>query len=130
MARIFLFLIALAIILIDLRVHKIHNVSLLMFAFPLSVNPNTTSREILSISIALIILFGFLSRMGAGDIKLLILLVSLQGALMLTYHYLLGLLFISIAHIMIEIMSKRHIPARLPFAPSILIPFLWRYLGI
>lgn len=123
-------LISFTIILIDLRVRKIHNASLLIFALPLGSSVDTISPLALSITLLLIVSVGQLIRMGAGDTKLIILLASLQGSLLLNIRYLVGLLLVSATHILMEIISERRIPASLPFAPSILIPFLWLYLGI
>jgi Flp pilus assembly protein protease CpaA len=80
------------------------------------------------------LLIAYVGKVGAGDVKLFLVLVATSGSLVLTLEYFLGMALISLCVLVTSFLStglKGHLsPRSIAFAPSILIPFLLLYLAI
>lgn len=124
-----LILITLYISLSDLRFHRIPNSSSLILIFILLYSTRMTPITLNLIVLSSIWLVGLLGKIGMGDLKLLTILLVLQGQILLNPIY--WILFTSIALISItlHILLRRTIRGEIPLAPSILLPFSALYLS-
>ncbi len=73
-------------------------------------------------------ILGLLAKIGPGDLKLLSLLIIMQGEIIL--DSLMWIFFLSIAAIsfLIHILARRSWQGEIPLAPAIVIPFTALYL--
>jgi Flp pilus assembly protein protease CpaA len=126
--------ISLAICSIDIKVHRIPNRLLLLLAVLLSTD--SISTEILDFLIVFLfsIPITYLGKMGAGDVKLFLLLAATSGSLIFNENYFLGMAAVSLIAVTSTFLRAhlkgRKAPPTIAFAPSILIPFLLLYLAI
>ena len=74
-------------------------------------------------------IFGLLAKIGPGDLKLLTILMVMQGEIIL--DSLMWILFLGIATIslLIHILESRSWQGEIPLAPAIVIPFTALYLS-
>jgi hypothetical protein len=123
-----LVLITAFISIIDLRFHRIPNISLLFLTLPLLVDTNVLPfREIL---LGLLIFWGFglLFKVGMGDLKLLTILIFLQAEILWSSQMLLLFALVATFSLVIHLIIKRNFSGEIALAPAILIPFTLLYL--
>jgi Flp pilus assembly protein protease CpaA len=74
-------------------------------------------------------ILGLLTKIGPGDLKLLTILIIMQGEIIL--DSLMWILFLGIAAIslLIHILQRRSWQGEIPLAPAIVIPFTALYLS-
>jgi Flp pilus assembly protein protease CpaA len=126
--------ISLAICAIDIKVHRIPNLLLLLLALLLFTDSISTEFLDFLIAFLLSIPIAYLGKMGAGDVKLFLLLAATSGSLILNQGYFLGMATVSLIAVTSTFLRAhlkgRKVPPTIAFAPSILIPFLLPYLAI
>ncbi len=119
---------------IDIRVHRIPNKLSFFLAFPLLCDSPTTELSSLMIALPLTLLIAYLGKIGAGDVKLFLLLGATSGSLIFNQVYFFGMALTSLFAIVFTFFLSRakgiSTPRSIAFAPSILIPFIARYLAI
>jgi hypothetical protein len=124
-----LIVMAFYISLIDIRFHRIPNKSLLILIFALLYSTHMISITFNLLILSLIWLVGLLAKMGMGDLKLLSILVILQGRLLLDPITWFLFTAIALVSIILHILVRRTIRGEIPLAPAILIPFTGFYLS-
>jgi Flp pilus assembly protein protease CpaA len=72
---------------------------------------------------------GLLGKIGMGDLKLLTILMVLQGQILLNPIYWISFTSIALISITLHILLRRTIRGEIPLAPSILLPFSALYLS-
>ena len=122
------------ICVVDIRSHRIPNRLSLLLALALLFDSITAELYGFLIASALCLLIAYLGKVGAGDVKLFLVLVATSGSLILNPGYFLDMAVISLIFL-VPSLSISHLKGRRPapsiaFAPSILIPFLLLYLAI
>lgn len=122
--------ISIAIIAIDITSHIIPNPLTLALGLLLLVNPNYSSLGILLIEVLALATLGAICNCGAGDIKLLLVLLITNSQLLASQQYLNGLFISILVSIAVSASLRRSLQGRVPFAPAILMPFIWCYLAI
>jgi prepilin peptidase CpaA len=124
-----LILITLYISLSDLRFHRIPNSSLLILTFILLYSTRMIPITLNMIVLSSIWLIGLLGKIGMGDLKLLTILMVLQGQILLNPIYWIFFTAIALISITLHILLRRTIRGEIPLAPSILLPFTALYLS-
>jgi Flp pilus assembly protein protease CpaA len=123
-------LISLAIINGDLRTHIISNRSLFFLTIPLtSLFESVPLRSALVASLFLSLL-AVVTKIGGGDVKLLLLLIWTSSPQLFSFEY--WRLFLAVALVLLLIFglrSDRQEPD-IPMAPAILLPLVAIHLGI
>lgn len=116
--------------LFDFKFHRILNKSLLLLIFILSFSINPPPLKYLFLVVTVLWLFGIPARLGMGDLKMMTILIALQGQIILTSHW--SILFALIAGISVlaHIARNKSFSGEIALAPAILIPFTAIYLGI
>jgi prepilin signal peptidase PulO-like enzyme (type II secretory pathway) len=75
-------------------------------------------------------MIGTAFRFGAGDIKLVIALILTSGQIILTREYFLAMALTATLTILLTRLIFGSSVKSIPFAPSILLPFIASYLAI
>jgi Flp pilus assembly protein protease CpaA len=126
--------ISLTICAIDIKVHRIPNRLLPLLAILLFTDSISTEFLDFLIAFLLSIPIAYLGKMGAGDVKLFLLLAATSGSLIFNESYFLGMAAVSliamISSLLRSYLKGRKAQPTIAFAPSILIPFLLLYLAI
>jgi len=117
------------ICIVDVRSHRIPNWSLLPLALSLVVDSSAPSFKVLTLTLSLLWSVGLLFGVGMGDIKLLSLLLLLQGSQILDFRYLLNACLVASVTIFFKLLMGSGLRGEVALAPTILIPFLLGYLG-
>ena len=134
MLKVLVLLISAWICAIDLRSHRIPNRLILLLTGTLIFDSVSSSFHDFLTALIATLLIGYLGKVGAGDVKLFLALVSTSSALVLSQSYFLGMALISFALLFTSVINSRlkgiRRPPSIAFAPSILIPFLPLYLAI
>jgi Flp pilus assembly protein protease CpaA len=113
---------------IDIRSHRIPNASILAITIVLIYPNHSLDLPLASFSLLLIWMLGIFSKVGMGDLKLLTVLLLLQGELLLRPKTLtIGALVITIM-IAIHLIINKSLKGDIALAPAILIPFTMAYL--
>jgi len=124
----FLIGITLYISITDIRFHRIPNISLLFLTIALLYSMH----QISVVKIVLILIFmwilGILSKVGMGDLKLLTILIVLQGEVVIDSRTWTLFTVITVASIIIHRLVDRSFKGDIPLAPAILVPFTALYL--
>ena len=124
----FLIGITLYILISDIRFHRIPNISLLFLTIALLYSMH----QIAAVKIVLILIFmwilGLFSKVGMGDLKLLTILVVLQGEVVIDSRTWTLFTVITLASIIIHRVIERSLKGDIPLAPAILVPFVSVYL--
>lgn len=124
----------LLISLFDIRTHRIPNHLTLLLAIVLLFDNLRADLYGVLIASPLCLLVAYLGKIGAGDVKLFLVLIATSGSLVFTPGYFLGMALISllalVTSLVISHLKGREVPRTIAFAPSILIPFLLLYLAI
>jgi Flp pilus assembly protein protease CpaA len=119
---------------IDIRVHRIPNKLSLALVLPLLFDATSTELPSFLIALPLTLLISSLGKIGAGDVKLFLLLAATSGSAIFNQSYLLGMALVSLFTIAFTFAFSRvkgvATPQSIAFAPSILIPFNVLYLAI
>ena len=125
----FLIGIALYILISDIRFHRIPNISLLFLIIALLYSMH----QIAAVKIVLILIsmwiLGLFSKVGMGDLKLLTILVVLQGEVVIDSRSWTLFTVITLASIIIHRVIERSLKGDIPLAPAILVPFVSIYLS-
>lgn len=124
-----LILITLYVSLSDLRFHRIPNSSLLILALILLYSTRVIPITLNLIVLSSIWLVGLFGKIGMGDLKLLTILMILQGQILLNPIYWIFFTAIALISITLHILLRRTIWGEIPLAPSILLPFTALYLS-
>lgn len=126
----FLVLISLTFIAVyDYRFHIIKNWSLFSLLLLLLFKPEPPELSILALGLAAIALFAIISRMGGGDVKLLVILFCFKGSELLIPEMLIFSTCTLALSIFVEYLRDRRIPEKIALAPAIAIAFSLSYLG-
>ena len=113
----------------DIRFHRIPNLSLLFLTCALIPSIKLLSFTwILSLIIALWAL-GFVAKIGPGDLKLLTILIIMNGEIILNSLMWIIFTLISALSIVIHTLARRSVRGEIPLAPAIVIPFTALYLS-
>lgn len=134
MSELLILALAIWICAVDIRTHRIPNHLTLSLAIVLLFDNLTSDLFGFLIASPLCLLVAYCGKIGAGDVKLFLALVATSSPLVLTPDYFLGMALISllalVTSLFISHLKGREAPRSIAFAPSILIPFLLRYLAI
>lgn len=124
-----LILLTVTITISDIRFHRVPNSSLFFLALTLLLNLNLAPPRPVALSLALVWVVGIAAKVGMGDIKLLTILITLQGEIALDPK--LWILFTTIAgfSIVVHVVLKGSIRGEIALAPAIIIPFTLLYLS-
>lgn len=126
--------ISLCICVIDIRSHRIPNSLSLWLAVALLFDSVTVHPLDLLLAAIICVVIAYLGKIGAGDVKLFLVLVATSGSLIVTLEFFLGMALISLCVLVASFLCARfkgrENPRSIAFAPSILIPFLALYLAI
>ena len=125
----FLIGITLYILISDIRFHRIPNISLLFLTIALLYSMH----QISAVKIALILIFmwilGIFSRVGMGDLKLLTILILLQGEVVIDSRTWILFSVCTVLSIIFHRLVERSLKGDIPLAPAILVPFVSIYLS-
>jgi len=111
-----------------MRFHRIPNFSILGLAIVLIYPNNSLNLVMTSFSLLIIWIIGISSKVGMGDLKLLTILLVLQGGILLRPIALtIGALVITLM-IAIHLIVNKSLKGDIALAPAILIPFTVAYL--
>lgn len=124
-----LILVTIYICVSDIRFHRIPNRSLVFLSCALIPSIKFISFGEIFALIAILWVLGSLAKIGPGDLKLLTILIVMQGEIVL--KPLMWFLFLAIASIsvLIHIILKSTLKGEIPLAPAIVIPFTALYLS-
>lgn len=134
MLKVLVLLISASICFIDLRSHRIPNE--LTFLLAVSLLFDSVTAQLIGFLVASVfsILIAYVGQIGAGDVKLFLVLIATSGSLVLSQQYFLGMALISLCALLASFLNMRRKGIKglysIAFAPSILIPFLALYLAI
>jgi prepilin peptidase CpaA len=127
--EVILILMTVYISLIDIRFHRIPNVSLLILTLTLLYSTHAIPLFLNLVVLSSIWLFGLLGEIGMGDLKLLTILVILQGEILINLMSWILFTAIALLSIAFHILLRGTIRGEIPLAPAILIPFTALYLS-
>ena len=113
----------------DIKFHRIPNTSLLILTLTLLYSTHTISATSTLIILFSIWLAGLLAKMGMGDLKLLTILLILQGQILINPIFWILFAAIALLSIIFHMMARGTIRGEIPLAPAILIPFTGIYLS-
>lgn len=134
MLKLLVLLISIGISAIDIKSHRIPNQHILVLTVLLLLDQVEGETRGVLIAIPILIAVGYIGKFGAGDIKLILALLITSGSLVLNQHYFYGAALITILILLFSALFARmkslNFPKTIPFAPSILLPFLFFYLAI
>jgi hypothetical protein len=114
---------------IDLRYHRIPNASIVGITFVLIFPINPLDLRIASFSFLLMWIIGIASKVGMGDLKLLTVLLVLQGEILLSPISLAVSALVITFMIGIHLAVNKSLKGDIALAPAILIPFTVAYLN-
>ena len=124
----FLIGIALYILISDIRFHRIPNISLLFLIIALLYSMH----QIAAVKIVLILIsmwiLGIFSKVGMGDLKLLTILILLQGEVVIDSRTWILFSVCTVLSIIFHRLVERSLKGDIPLAPAILVPFVSVYL--
>jgi Flp pilus assembly protein protease CpaA len=128
-ADISLILLSIYICVSDIRFHRIPNRSLIFLSCSFIPSIKLTPFGMMALLIAILWLLGWLANIGPGDLKLLTILICMQGEIIL--NPLMWIFFLAIASIsvLVHIILKGTLKGEIPLAPAIVIPFTALYLS-
>lgn len=113
---------------IDLKFHRIPNISLLWLIIVL-INPmNHLGLHVTLLALFLLWIIGLTSKVGMGDLKLLTVLLVLQGEILLRPISLIAFFFVTTLMIAFHCVMNKSLRGDIALAPAILIPFTVAYL--
>jgi Flp pilus assembly protein protease CpaA len=130
MHSVFVVVFSIAIVATDIKSHRIPNRLTLVLFFALALFPRSSKPGAVFIAILLTIVIGTALRFGAGDIKLMTALILTSGQIILTREYFLAMALTSTLTILLTRLILGSSVKSIPFAPSILLPFIASYLAI
>ncbi len=113
----------------DIKFHRIPNTSLLILTLTLLYSTHTISMTSTLIILSSIWLAGLLAKMGMGDLKLLTILLILQGQILINPIFLILFAAIALLSIIFHMLARGTMRGEIPLAPAILIPFTSIYLS-
>ena len=122
--------ISIYIVLRDLREHIISNRSLVVLGICLAAMHNQPSFAISLIATTILLSLIFMSEIGGGDIKLLLILIWSASHLFFTTRYLSIFLVIALFHLIYVGRQAGWRRTHIPLAPAILLPIVALHLGI
>lgn len=122
--------ISIAIVATDIKRHRIPNKLTLILFIALALDHWSSKPEAIFIAILLTIVIGTAFRFGAGDIKLMIALILTSGQIIITREYFIGMALTATLTILLTRLILGSSMKSIPFAPSILLPFIASYLAI
>jgi len=99
MVEVAVFILVVWICGVDIRSHRIPNELTLVLAIALLFDSVTSEFHGFLISAVACILIAYLGKVGAGDVKLFLVLVATSGQLVLSESYFLGMAVISLIHL-------------------------------
>ena len=124
----FLIGITLYILISDIRFHRIPNISLLFLTIALMYSMH----QISAVKIVLILIFmwilGIFSKVGMGDLKLLTILILLQGEVVIDSRTWILFSVCTVLSIIFHRLVERSLKGEIPLAPAIMVPFVSVYL--
>jgi len=81
-------------------------------------------------TVAITLVNGYIGKVGAGDVKLFLILLLTSTSLILNAQYFLGMAIVSGGLIALTLLIRGVRGKMIPFAPALLLPFLHIYLAI
>lgn len=127
--NVILILITIYISICDIKFHRIPNASLLIMTLTLLYSTHAIPINLNLVALSSIWLVGLLGKIGMGDLKLLTILVILQGQILINPISWILFTAIALLSIAFHILLRRTIRGEIPLAPAILIPFTALYLS-
>jgi Flp pilus assembly protein protease CpaA len=124
----FLIGIALYILISDIRFHRIPNISLLFLIIALLYSMHQISAVKMMLFLIFIWILGIFSKVGMGDLKLLTILIVLQGEVLIDSRTWIFLTVCTVLSIIFHRVVERSLKGEIPLAPAILVPFVSVYL--
>jgi Flp pilus assembly protein protease CpaA len=118
------------IILRDFLTHRISNRSVLLLTALLFLSPHQSGVKSIIVSILVISTLFHFSKIGMGDLKLMLGLLITQGELIISIRYLALLLCVLLITLITQLISRRTLHGSVAFAHVLLLPFLISYLDI
>lgn len=91
---------------------------------------NPASIKLLMVALILLLLLAFTTDIGGGDIKLMAILITTQGAAWMRAANIPIVVIASSAIFLVLFIHRRALPERVPLAPVILAPLIAFYLAI
>ena len=124
-----LVLVTASICISDYRFHRVPNLTLFFLVCILIPSIAIISLVPMLFLILTLWVLGLLAKIGPGDLKLLTILIIMQGEIIL--DSLMWILFLGIAAIslLMHILERRSWQGEIPLAPAIVIPFTALYLS-
>lgn len=113
----------------DIVSHRIPNRSLLLLIIALTNQMNQIPLEMTALVLLLIWGAGLLARVGMGDLKLLSILTTLQGQILVNPMAWIFFSVVAALSILIHVGVRRSFQGDIALAPAILIPFTSLYLA-
>lgn len=134
MIKLLVLSVALTIIIVDIKSHRIPNrLTIVLMLLLLFDSTPAESRQVL-IAVPVAITFGVIGKFGAGDIKLFSALVATSSSLVISLRYFYAMAAVSLVVVLfsalISFLRRAQGGSSIAFAPSILAPFLVLYLAI
>ena len=128
---IFIFLVSMVffVSLDDLKFHRISNISILSIALILSFDLRAVSLGNTVLALLICWLVGIFLKVGMGDLKLLSVLILLQGQILLRSEMLILFSLVSALSLLIHFLTVKRFSGDIALAPGILIPFTYLYSG-
>ena len=122
------------ICVVDIRSHRIPNELTILLSAALLFDTVTAQLPGFLIASSSCVLIASIGKIGAGDVKLFLVLIATSGSLVLSQQYFLGMALVSLCLLLASLFNMRRKGIEglnsIAFAPSILIPFLALYLAI
>lgn len=111
------------IAIIDIRFHRIPNLSIAAFTAVLFYQKNVSPPVHILFSLISVWVICVLCKVGMGDLKLLTVLLILQGQIILNSYTLLLFSSASAILLVVHLFVRRTFSGEIALAPAILIPF-------
>lgn len=112
----------------DIRFHRIPNISLLFLIIALLYPVHQISQVKIVLILIFIWILGILSKVGMGDLKLLTILIVLQGEVVIDSRTWILFSVCTVLSIIFHRLVERSLKGEIPLAPAILVPFVSVYL--
>jgi Flp pilus assembly protein protease CpaA len=130
MLPLYITLLSMHICIHDLRFLKVLNLETAFLLVLLFSATNLTSLSSTLLSAVVSIFCFLLLKIGMGDLKLWLVLIATEGAIVLSMDFLLRAFAIAALLVAVTSIRRGTMKGSIAFAPVLLLPFLSLYLGI
>lgn len=118
------------IIVIDIQTHTIPHLLSLALLLLLAIDLRSPGLTLGFIEFLSLLLFTALTRLGGGDVKLILVLIATRGEILATPIFFNGFLVVSVISLLVGAFRTSSFTGSIPMAPAILLPFLAAHLAI